>query len=330
MASLHIHTRITQLYMFMSRSWYRVGAIARTCVHTHISRSSDPTDLWSLVQMLPWLLSAVLCLLLFFSHLIYSATPLLGTDHNPLTTLFLPLPSHTHPPTPYSELARNDQEDDYDDIFGTAPEDAGGPEFNLVLVNLNDMVNRSSFFTLAHYLCTLRCPDGTPFLDPELIHTRKTIDSILLPLLLQSYISSRDLDLLIHVFEIMNREDVIKMLKDHLAKVTMGGPRERRLKDTKRNFNVRCVVEKGVGLNIQKVVTIKKKLLSLFRLEDYPFIIQYVGWRTRPLSLTYQMPQACMQTVKESITGSPIVLKEEKIRRVVVSIGTAKFLYNFI
>ena len=75
---------------------------------------------------------------------------------------------------------------------------------------------------------------------------------------------------------------------------------------------------------------VKRKLLTLFRLEDYPFLIQYVGWRSRPLSLCYQMPQACMQTVEESVTGSPISLKEEKIRRVVVSVGTAKFLYNFI
>ena len=151
-----------------------------------------------------------------------------------------------------------------------------------------------------------------------------------MPLLLHSYISNRDLDLLIHIMELMNREDVIKMLKKYLSKVTMGEARVHRLKDTKRNFNVRCVVERGVGLNMQKVTTVKRKLLTLFRLEDYPFLIQYVGWRSRPLSLCYQMPQACMQTVEESVTGSPISLKEEKIRRVVVSIGTAKFLYNFI
>lgn len=221
------------------------------------------------------------------------------------------------------------QEDDYDDIYGTAEEDQGGPSFTEVVVNLTDMLDRSSFFMIAHYLCTLRCPDGTTFIDPQLIRYRKTRDSVLIPLLLNSYISNRDLDLLIHILRLMGRMDVIEMLTRYFSKVTMGLPRVRRLKDTKRSFIVRCVLERGFPVNMQKVVSLKQKLFSVFGLEDYPFIIQYMGWRSRPLSLCYQMPQACMQTVEEIVSTSPPGLKEEKVRRVVVTIGTAMFKYNF-
>ena len=203
-----------------------------------------------------------------------------------------------------------------------------GMDFIGMVINLTDMIERTSYFNMVNYLCTLRCPDGSAFIDGSLIRSKRNTDSILVPLLLHSYISNRELDLIKHVLPIIHREDVLPVVDNYMSTVTMGRPHVRRVRDLKRNFIVKCVFDDSVtSTNMEMVKTMKAKLGEVFGFQDYPFLFQFMGWEDKPISLSYQVPVSCMQLIEEVLLKKPVELVPLKVVKMVVQVNTATFAY---
>ena len=219
---------------------------------------------------------------------------------------------------------------DFNNIYGISDEDRvdKGLDFIEMVVNLTDMVERTSYFNMVHYLCTLRCPDGSAFIDASLIRSKRNTDSILIPLLLHGYINNRDLDLMIHILPIIHREDFLPVIDDYISRITMGRPRVRRVRDLKRNFIIKCVFDYSVtSANMELVKTTKAKLREVFSFQEYPFLFQFMGWMEKPISLSYQVPVSCMQLIEEVLVKKPVQLIPLKIVKMVVQVNTATFAY---
>ena len=112
-------------------------------------------------------------------------------------------------------------------------------------------------------------------------------------------------------------------------KRTLSKPFVRKIKRIRSLFLVRCVFQPGFsGLTFAVVTDIKTTLKSLFCFDSFPYITQFMGWSTNPVSLYFQLPQTCMTTVRQALEPFPTSLKDAKINEVILEVGSAKFTYK--
>lgn len=206
----------------------------------------------------------------------------------------------SHPP--HDETKHSSETTEADDIAAQLDDDS--IEFSKILLDITELLGQESFPDLYHYLVQLRCPDGTPIIDVNSLHDRRSPDGLMTPLVYMNLCTSRDVDLLIHLLHGLKREDLLPMIQEYIPKIGMGVPYVRAVYDENRFFAVKAFLNpaiKHVDLGIVSVV--KHSLCVSFGLESKPYIIQFIGWKADPISLHFQVPIPCMYLVQEGIAS---------------------------
>ena len=187
-----------------------------------------------------------------------------------------------------------------------------------------------SNYTLSFIIHSLCCPDGSTLIAPDIIRSNTTVDGILVSLILHSYISSYDIDFLVHLLKVLDKIELVRSAIDrYYDKRTLGKPFLRKIKRIRSLFLLRCVFQSGFsGLTFDVVTDVKTTLKSLFGFDSFPYVMQFMGWSTNPVSLYFQLPQTCMPTVRQALEPFPTSLKDAKINEVTLEVGSAKFIYK--
>ena len=197
---------------------------------------------------------------------------------------------------------------------------------------MDEFFNTPSPYIVAFHVNTLCCPNGSRMLHKDLIRYCHSIDGVFLPLVLHNYFSHYDIDFLVYL---INEFGKTKSLMPHLEKFyvkrKLGNPIVRRIRNLHQNFMVRCVFgDNARGINWKMVTDIKKKLRVLFGLQEFMYIMHFIGWSVNPLSFCYQLPLACMGVVRSVLEPYPNSMLQVKIVKIVVEVGSAKFSYDSV
>ena len=199
-------------------------------------------------------------------------------------------------------------------------------EFSKFLLDITDKLGPESYAALYHCLKELRCPDGTPFIDPSSLKDRRSPDGLLIPLVYTSLCNCRDVDLLVHLLEALHREDLVPMVHAYIPKIGMGAPVVRIVPDVKRFFVVKVFMNEAVRhINLSIVSVIKHDLCVGFGLCDKPYLMQFIGWTTNPICLSFQLRIPCMQFVEERIAT---IALSNGIEKLSLEINSTPFIYD--
>ena len=218
-------------------------------------------------------------------------------------------------------------EEEITDLYGKGDDSPFG---DLLMEVIDEFTVSPSSYTVSFYVNTLCCPDASPMIDSNLIRYKTSIDGVLLPLVLHNFFSHYDIDFLIYLLEAFNKKQILMPHIDtFLSKRTLGDPYVRAIRNLRKNFLVRCVFDQTApGLNWESIKIMKQKLRILFHLENFPYILHFIGWSVNPLSICYQLPLPCMHSVRSALENFPPVLTEAKVIKAIIEIGTTKFPYN--
>jgi hypothetical protein len=221
--------------------------------------------------------------------------------------------------------------EDIQDAFGQE-----GPlceAFTLLLTDVLDQFNDgSSCYTLYFAMGTLACPDGTPFICKELIQSRSTPDSILMPLILHNYITELDIDFLIHLLKLTDRYNaLLPSINNYYNNCTglTSQPVMKYLRNVRTSSRICCYVKSTIKkMEFKDVWSLKETLKKCFQLEAYPYIIQFLGWSEDPYKLCFQIPLPCILRVQLMLKPYPHDLINANITRVILEVGSAIFTYQ--
>lgn len=194
------------------------------------------------------------------------------------------------------------------------------------MLDITDKLGSDSFAALYHCLKELRCPDGTPLLDPGSLKDRRSPDGLLIPLVYTSLCNCRDVDLLVHLLEALHREDLVPIVHAYIPKVGMGTPVVRIAPDVNRFFVVKVFMNEAIRhINLSIVSVIKHDLCVGFGLGDKPYLMQFIGWTTSPICLSFQLPIPCIQFVEERIAT---IALSNGIEKLSLEINSTTFTYD--
>ena len=201
--------------------------------------------------------------------------------------------------------------------------------FTSLLTEVLDLFNDgSSSYTLLYIISTLCCPNGSPFIDPDLFQSKSTVDGILMPLILHNYISDIDIDFLIHLIELMGALDHLKpVITNYFQHRTLQQPVYKKLHNVRKSFLVRCLLQQNSEVSFKTVTQLKRTLTALFGFESFPYIMQFMGWSNDPYYY-FQLPQSCMDDVRKSLENFPADLLNINIINVTLEVGSAHFCYK--
>lgn len=202
---------------------------------------------------------------------------------------------------------------------------------NLLLEVTDQFIDgHPSTYAVVFHINSLVCPDGSPFIEPGLIRCRSCLDGVFIPLVLHSFMSRLDIDMLVYLIEVFEKTDTLMPhVQAFLSSRKFGDPYVRRIRNVKRNFLIRCIYTGSAsGLNFKVALSLKAVLKELFDFEAYPYLLQYVGWSASPLSLCYMAPFPCMYRVRDTLKPFPSKLRKANVRRVIIEIGSAIFPFT--
>lgn len=219
----------------------------------------------------------------------------------------------------------------YDDMklsFGQPGFSSTSLAFSLLLSDMMDKYNDGgTCYTLHYAITSLCCPDGTPFVDPQIIRSTMTIDGIIMPLLFENYVSEMDVDFMLYLMKVLGHFDSItSSLQVYYNERRLVQPFVRKIYNTDAIFLISCEFQPEVSApNFQLVSSLKERMQVICNLTNFPYIMQFMGWSAGPLRLCFQLPHATMHLVRKSLRTMPESLIQMKISKVGIEIGSAKF-----
>lgn len=202
-------------------------------------------------------------------------------------------------------------------------------QFSKVLLDITNKLGPESFADLYHCLKELRCPDGTPLIDPDSLKDRRSPDGLLIPLIYTSLCNCRDVDLLIHLLECLHRHDLVPVVQEYIPRVGMGTPVVRAIHDVNKFFAIKVFMNETIKrINLGSVSMIKHDICKGFGLCDKPYLMQFIGWTSNPICLSFQLPISCMHFVEERIVTLAPTLLTNGIEKLTLEINSTTFTYN--
>ena len=150
----------------------------------------------------------------------------------------------------------------------------GSTEFSKLILEIIDLIGQNSYAEFYYYLKELQCPDGTKFFDESYFYDHRSPDSILIPLLYNNVIVSRDLDVLIAVIRGLGRDDILQTLKDYSSKINIGFPTFQGIQDTERFFSLDIQLDPSIAdLDLEAVCYIKQDMCEALGVEKVPYLL---------------------------------------------------------
>ena len=218
-------------------------------------------------------------------------------------------------------------EEEINDIFGKQD---NSPFGELLMEVFDDFAITPSSYIVTFHVNTLCCPNGTQMINSKLIRYTRSIDGVLLPLILHNYFSHYDVDFLVYLIEQFNKtESLLPHVNIFLETRLLGDPHLRRVRNLRQNFMIRCMFGYNApAINWKLIKEIKETLREVFDLKDFPYILHFIGWSANPLSLCYQIPLVCMSMLRSVLVEYPTELSSVKIEKIVLEVGSAKFPYD--
>lgn len=199
--------------------------------------------------------------------------------------------------------------------------------FSSLLTDMMDQYNDGgSCYTLHYAISSLCCPDGTPYIDSEIIRSTMSIDGIVMSLLFHNYVSDMDIDLIIYLMKVLQHFDAISFsLQIYYKERSLIQPFVRKILNIDTIFLITFEFQREVTVaDFELATNLKERVQIICNLTSFPYIMQFMGWSVGPLCLYYQLPYATMHLVRKSFQTMPESLKELKISKVNIEVGSAK------
>lgn len=150
-----------------------------------------------------------------------------------------------------------------------------------------------------------------------------------MPLILHSYISDVDIDFLLYVLELLGVSNhLMPAINSYYQQRKLDQPTCRKIRDVRLSCLVCCSLQQNTSVTFKIITAMKDKLKQLFGLENFPYIMQFMGWMNEPLSCYFQLPQACMDNVHKSLEKYPTDLLTINIVSIRLEVGSAIFNYQ--
>lgn len=195
--------------------------------------------------------------------------------------------------------------------------------FGELLASVAERLGSNSFSELQHFLLNLKCPDGSNFVGIDSLYSSKTVPDLLKSLVRSGLCTPWDLDVLIHVVTGLKRQDILALISSYVPSVSIGNPVV--IEDVKKEELVMAVsmhvAIKTLDLGI--VSAVKHDLCTCFSIQDRPFLMQYTGWKSSPVTLFFKLPIVCMSIVERGLHCKLVKeLKEVGIQNIKLHINT--------
>ena len=208
--------------------------------------------------------------------------------------------------------------------------DHGGIAFMKLLSTISEKLGSTYFPELQHFLLHLKCPDGSALIKSDYFCNLKTVKDLLISLVSANLCTARDVDVLIHTLSGLKRGDLLTLISAYVPQVTVGNPLGAM---TVRDGSVMLKVSlpdalKQIDLGI--VSSVKLDLCRICNIQDQPFLLQYIGWKTNPVTMFFQFPIACMSLLEKGLhSGSLHELTGNGIHCIAIHYKNATVCYTF-
>ena len=176
--------------------------------------------------------------------------------------------------------------------------------FTKLLSSIAEKLGSNTFPELQHILLNLKCPDGSQLLNPKYLYCHNTVIELLMSLVTAEFCTIRDLDVLIHILCGLKRQDLLTLISAYIPNITVGNPLitvEKRVD----SFIVMVSMHDALKLvDLGVVSAIKLDICTCCIIQDQPFLMQYIGWKTSPVTLYFRVPSACMTLFERGLKSS--------------------------
>ncbi len=195
-------------------------------------------------------------------------------------------------------------EEEYDEKEDTfsAHFDKDTIEFSKLMLKIYERLGPLSYPELYHFISSVRCPDGSQLVNPEAFQERRTPEGVMLSLIFSSICSALDVDFLIYLLQSLHRHDLLELVRDFVAQVSVGRPEMRDVYNPSKHFLLKMVLNPAIKhIDIGMVSALKHAVCVRMGIEDRPYLIQYMGWTDKPITVYIQVPVGCMFLVQDCI-----------------------------
>lgn len=190
---------------------------------------------------------------------------------------------------------------DSDDDLGTHL-DREHLRFSKVILEVSEALGVQSYAELYHFVTSIRCPDGSRLVDLDSFRERRTADGIFLPLMYTNICSSRDVDFLVHLLESLHRDDLLPLVREFIPKTSVGSSVPHVVFNPNKHFVFKVVLNPAIKhIDLGMVSALKHAVCVGMGIEDQPYLIQFLGWTDKPITLHFQVPMGCMFLVQDCI-----------------------------
>ena len=199
-------------------------------------------------------------------------------------------------------------------------------EFSKLLLEITDQLEPDSFVELYHFLKELCCPDGSRYVPAGYLKGQlHSPEALLIPLLSNNLLASHDLDLLVAILRGLGQDQLLPLLRDYSAKLTVGLPGFRPVQDQEKFFSLLVELEpRATELDLEGVCYVKRELCELLGVESSPFLLQFLGWRKPPIMVQFQAHVCLVDRVRELGSRNGV----ENFTKFEVDIRGSVFVYD--
>lgn len=177
--------------------------------------------------------------------------------------------------------------------------------FTKLLSMIKERLGSNCFSELQLFLLNIKCPNGCPLFNADSLYNHKSVDGLLLPLLRDSFLTPRDLDILIHILNGLKRPDLLSLISAYVPKVTVGKPCMKSSGNCDEKLIVQVVLNEALKrIDLGIISAIKHDLCACFGMQLQPYLMQYIGWQSSPITLMFQVPTACFKLVEGGLKNS--------------------------
>ena len=184
--------------------------------------------------------------------------------------------------------------------------DQDGVAFKKLLSTIAEKLGSSNVPELQLFLFNLKCPDGSPFIRSKHLYRHSSVNDIFMSLVAANLCTPWDLDVLIHILCGLKRHDLLSFISSYIPHVTVGKP-VGELVSTDENVLLKIELHsalKTVDLGI--ISAIKHEICTCCLIPNQPHLMQYVGWKSIPVTLFFQVPNSCMLLVESGLQNSTL------------------------
>jgi hypothetical protein len=205
-----------------------------------------------------------------------------------------------------------------------------GIVFTKLLSVIAEKLGSSCFPELQHFLLNLKCPDGSAFIKSDYLYHHKTVNGLLSSLVTANLCTARDVDVLIHTLSGLKRGDLLTLISAYVPQITVGNPRSAlpmREGSVVLKLSLPDALKK---IDLGMVSAIKLDLCTICNLKEQPFLLQYIGWKTSPVTLFFQFRIACMMLVEKGLQSDSLhKLSENGIHCITICFNNTFVYYPF-